>query len=189
MREKINIVCSDFPFRVMGLLILLLCIAQIPFVHDLFAWDRALIQSGQAWRVLTGNLTHTNFSHLAMNVSGLILLAWFHHSYYKAGSFVFMVWIMMTVIGLAMFFTTFDWYVGFSGVLHGLFVWGVIKDIQNKIPLGWALLCVIFLKLMFDVQNASDGTTAQLIDANVAYQAHWVGGILGMFFGIFSKKT
>ena len=95
----------------------------------------------------------------------------------------------MILIGFAMFFTTFDWYVGFSGVLHGLFVWGVIKDIQNKVPLGWPLLFGFFLKLIFDMQSAEEGSTAQLIDANVAYQAHWVGALLGIFFGIFSKKT
>lgn len=172
-----------------GILIVIMFIAQIPEVHPLFVWDRIEIQNGQWWRIFTGNLTHTNMNHLGMNIAGLLLITWLHASYYEKYAVGLMIWIMMGAIGLALFLTPFDWYVGFSGVLHGLFVWGVVKDIQQKVPLGWLMLFAILAKLTLDVINKGDSMTAALIEANVAYQAHWIGAFVGFLFAMKPKKT
>lgn len=175
-------------FCLIALFIVFVFIAQIPMIHELLAWDRAEIQSGQWWRVFTGNITHTNYFHLLMNVSSLLLLALMHHAYYKTFSIVFMVCVMMIVIGVVMFFTSFDWYVGLSGVLYGLFVWGAVKDIQNKRSLGWLMLFGALLKLLFDTFNQEEGLVANLIEASVAYQAHWAGALVGLVFAVCIKK-
>lgn len=176
-------------FWMVALLMMLAIVAQFSGFHSLLAWDREQIQAGQWWRIVTGNITHTNIAHLGMNLAGLVLIAWLHHRYYARYSALLLIWILMVAIGIALFFTPFDWYVGLSGVLHGLFVWGVVKDIQHNVPLAWLLLFGIVVKLVIDLVNNGDALTASLIEANVAYQAHWVGAVLGLLFALKYRKT
>ncbi len=172
------------PLWFIGSLTLLVVIAQIPALHALLVWERADILAGQWWRIVTGNLTHTNAIHLMMNIAGLLVIFFLHRRYYSDRSLVPMVWLMMAAIGLVMFFSPYSWYAGLSGVLHGLFVWGVVKDIQNKVPLGWAMLAGVFIKLGYEAYNGGDSMTAALIQAGVAYQAHWTGAIVGLLFAL-----
>lgn len=175
--------------RFVGVLAITLFIAQIPVLHQLMVWDRADILAGQWWRIVTGNLTHTNTAHLAMNLAGLVGVAFVHRQYYEGRSLVPMVGVMMVVIGGVMFFAPFDWYAGLSGVLHGLFVWGVVRDIQHKMALGWLLLIGVVAKLGYEVYAGGDAMAADLIGASVAYQAHWAGAITGLVFALLWKET
>lgn len=170
--------------RFVALLAIVALIAQLPGLHTWLAWDRTEILAGQWWRIVTGNLTHTNVVHLMMNLAALTVLTLLHRHYYGTRTFATMVWVMMAVIGVVMFLSPFDWYVGLSGVLHGLFVWGVVKDIQNKVPLGWWMLAGVAVKLGFEAYSGGDSATAKLIEAAVAYQAHWAGAAVGLLFAL-----
>lgn len=168
--------------------VLIIIIAQLPVLHDILAWDRTAILSGQWWRIITGNLTHSNYMHMIMNLAGLIVLVFLHHSYYKGAHVLFMIWVMMLAIGIVMFFTPFSWYVGLSGVLYGLLVWGAIKDIQCKVPLGWLLLIAVFGKLIFDTYYQDNALTVRIIEVSLAYQAHWTGALVGLLFALYAKN-
>ncbi|USH03315.1 rhombosortase [Grimontia kaedaensis] len=174
--------------RFVGLLAIIILIAQIPTIHQLMVWDRTDILAGQWWRIVTGNLTHTNGIHLAMNLAGLVVLAFIHREYYGSRSLIPMIWVMMAVIGAVMFVSPFDWYAGLSGVLHGLFVWGVVRDIQNKMPLGWVMLAGVIVKLGYEAYTGGDAMTADLIEAGVAYQAHSAGACIGLVFALVWKE-
>ena len=169
--------------------VILAIFAQIPFLHELLIWDRYAIESGQWWRLVTGNLTHTNGIHLLLNLMGLIVLAFLHHSYYRGKAFWSSIWCMMVLIGCAMFFSSFSTYAGLSGVLHGLFVFGIVRDIQQRVPLGWLMLFGVLIKLCFEYFSGGDNFTAEMINASVAYQAHWVGALIGLLFALCSSKS
>lgn len=158
---------------------LIMILAQVPMIHQLILWDRDFIIQGQWWRILTGNLTHTNEIHLGMNLAALVALALLHRQYYRERCVVLLVWGAMPIIGLGMFFTNFSTYAGLSGVLHGLFAWGVIRDIQNQLPFSRLLLFGLLAKLCWEVYSGSEGATSALIEAHVAYQAHWIGAVTG----------
>ena len=175
-------------YRLLGLIAIVAILAQIPVIHHWMTWDRADIEAGQWWRIVTGNLTHTNVPHLAMNLAALAALTLLHRHYYRVRSLVMLMWCMMVAIGIAMFWSPFSWYAGLSGVLHGLFVWGVIRDIQNKVPLGWVMLVGVIAKLAYEAYSGGDSMTAQLIDAGVAYQAHLAGSAVGLLFALTTKK-
>ncbi|MDD1782421.1 rhombosortase [Enterovibrio sp. ZSDZ35] len=175
--------------RILCLIVIATLIAQIPEIQQRLVWERADILSGQWWRIVTGNLIHTNLAHIAMNLAALAALTFLHRQYYQMRSMVIMVWCMMVVIGLVMFLSPFDWYAGLSGVLHGLFVWGVVRDIQYKVPLGWPLLVGGFAKMSYEAYSGGDSVTAQMIEAGVAYQAHWAGAIVGLLFALLWKPS
>ena len=42
--------------------------------NHLLSFDRDLIDKGEGWRIITGNLAHTNGWHLLLNLSGLAVL-------------------------------------------------------------------------------------------------------------------
>ncbi len=160
-------------------------LAQLPYFHQWLIWDRVEIHHGQWWRILTGNITHTNSVHMWMNLAALIVLTMLHRRYYHGRDFWLSVWTMMCLIGVVMLWTQFGTYAGLSGVLHGLFVWGVVMDIKHKIPLSKLLLLGVFLKLSYETYMEGDGLTQSMIEASIAYQAHWVGAIVGFIFALY----
>ncbi|WP_317845788.1 rhombosortase [Candidatus Enterovibrio escicola] len=169
-------------FRLFGLIAIITIYAQIDAIHHVLIWNRADIMAGQWWRIVTGNLTHANTIHLAMNLTALAAHAMLHRRYYEPHLLGFMILIMMIVIGIAMFFSPSYLYSGFSGVLHGLFVWGFIRDMQHKAPLGWMFILGIILKLLYEVYTGGDSMTSDLIGVKVAYQAHCTGAMVGLLF-------
>lgn len=167
---------------------MLILIAQHPVIQEYLIWDRTAIENGQWWRVLTGNITHTNLIHMLMNLSALWILAVLHKMYYQDKTLILLTGFMMPVIGLLMFFTPYSSYAGLSGVLHGLFAFGIIRDIQYKQPLGYLLLVLFFGKLIGELWTLGGSFNASLIDAHVAYQAHWAGALIGVFSAFLIEK-
>ncbi|WP_108743790.1 rhombosortase [Salinivibrio sp. IB574] len=171
------------PIKLIMILTVTVIIAQTPTIHDAFIWDRIAIESGQWWRIITGNLTHTNLEHLAINLSGLVVLYFFHGHYYDHKLLVPIV-LMMLAIGIAMLLSPFDWYAGLSGVLYGLFAWGCVRDIKNNASCGKVLLAGVVIKLGIDSYTGGNAITEALINAGVAYQAHWIGIVVGLVCAI-----
>ena len=71
-------------------------------------------------------------------------------------------------------------YVGLSGILHGLFVWGACKDVENREKTGWLLLIGITIKVAAEQFGGDTSDIANLIDASVAIDAHLFGAFSGL---------
>ena len=75
-------------------------------------------------------------------------------------------------------------YVGLSGVLHGIFVFGAIMDILSKDKTGYLLFIGVWLKIAHEqIYGASSGVS-DLIEASVAIDAHLWGAVGGLLFTI-----
>ena len=152
-----------------------------PMSSDLFAYDRNQINDFQWWRLITGHFLHTNTTHLLLNSVGLILLWALHGHYYKTHQYLlqFFALCLGTSIGLYFFAEQMQWYVGLSGVLHGLFIIGAYFDIRQKLKTGWLMLIGVWSKVVHEqIYGASEGV-AELIAANVAIDSHLFGTICG----------
>jgi rhomboid family GlyGly-CTERM serine protease len=152
-----------------------------PVGSDVFAYDRIQINQLQWWRLITGHFLHTNAMHLLLNILGLVLLWALHGQYYKTPRYLkqFFVLCLATSIGLYFFDKNMLWYVGLSGVLHGLFVIGAYFDILQKFKTGWLMLIGVWLKVIHEQIYGASEDVAQLIAANVAIDAHLSGTISG----------
>ena len=98
------------------------------FGKEALRYDRVWIGQGETWRLISGHFTHLGWSHLALNSTGL-LLVWF----LVGGAYSLRVWISITgvtfaVMGMGFWFLNPElyWYVGMSGLLHGLLVAGIV---------------------------------------------------------------
>ncbi len=78
-------------------------------------------------------------------------------------------------------------YVGLSGVLHSLFVWGALKDIANNEKTGFFLFMGIWLKVIYEQIKGPSPEIAELINASVAIDAHLYGAIAGTLYFVLVK--
>ena len=123
------------------------------------------------------------------------LLCALHGHYYHYGNYAVLLIFsaLITSLGLYLFSPELTSYVGLSGVLHGVFIWGAITDIRQQEKTGYLLLLGVILKVAHEQFYGADQNIAQLIDANVAIDAHLWGGIGGLIVSYYywqvNKKT
>lgn len=163
-------------------------IAQIPQLQPLFVWDRQAILNGEVWRILTGNITHTNWIHLAMNAGAFIIINFIFRAHFTPRYYSLLILSISTIIGLGLFATQITWYAGFSGVLHGLFAWGAVRDIQTKTKGGWLLFVGLIAKIGWEQCFGGSASSAELIGVQVATQAHLIGAISGAIIALVTTR-
>ncbi|MGI2258343.1 rhombosortase [Shewanella sp. GXUN23E] len=150
------------------------------------AFRRTLIGDGQWYRLLTGNLLHTNHWHLLMNLAGLwVIIALFRWPFRFAGfTLLFLTLCALEGVGLYLFYPSLMGYVGLSGVLHGLFAFGATREVLGGIKMGWALLGGLILKVGYETVTGGSADLAQLINARVAVESHLVGAVAGILLAL-----
>ena len=143
------------------------------------------IADGEYWRVITGQLLHTNLAHLSLNATGLLLIWALHGEYYTAKHYLIITAASLIIIGIALgLLYQHTIYSGLSGVLHALLIYGSILDVKRKLKSGWVIFAGIWLKVFYENTFGAAESTAQLISANVAVESHLVGAITGLFLAI-----
>jgi rhomboid family GlyGly-CTERM serine protease len=156
---------------------------QLLGLEAAFAWDRDALSGGEAWRFFSGHLVHLGWSHLALNVAGLALIAWIVGRKWDWLGWLVVSLASVGVIGIG-FWTLnpeLEWYVGLSGVLHGLLGAGLVVGIAQRETESMVLAVLVAGKLAWEQfagplpgsEGASGG--AVIVDAHL-YGA--VGGIL-----------
>ena len=148
------------------------------------AWDRAALEGREYWRLVTGHFVHLGWSHLALNLAGLGLITWITGHTYSARD-----WLVIAALTIATIDTGFwylypdlDWYVGLSGLLHGLLIAGLVAGARRRDREAIVLAIVVVAKLGWEQvvgpMPGSESTSggAVIIDAHL-YGA--IGGLLG----------
>ena len=152
-------------------------------------YQHSAIQDGQLWRLVTGNLLHSNIWHLTMNLAGFWIILFLHEMHYKRhGSKLVTLCFCLCVlegIGLYFFFPKLAAYVGLSGVLHGLFTFGAMMDIRRGYRSGYLLLVGVMLKVGYEMYFGASEELASLIEIPVATESHFVGLLGGLISGGF----
>lgn len=145
-------------------------------------WHRHLIEQGQWWRILTGNFTHTNFAHLSMNLAGLWVICFVFKP--KAKSLLLALLASSVTIGVLNLFTTMNGYVGLSGALHGVFAYFATLEALEERKSSWLLVAGVMLKVAWELTMGAAQSTSQLINAQVAVEAHLFGALSGLIFAL-----
>tara|TARA_R110002167_G_scaffold73942_20_gene207298 strand:- start:3637 stop:4248 length:612 start_codon:yes stop_codon:yes gene_type:complete len=167
------------------LLLIILCAVLFlfePQASHYLAFDRMQIEQFQWWRLLTANLLHTNANHLLLNLIAVALLWALHGQYFRLGQYTLMFFILCisTTLLIYGFAKQLQWYVGLSGVLHGVFLIGAYFDIKQGMKTGWLLLVGVLIKVGHEQIFGASQDIADLINATVAIDAHLFGTISGL---------
>lgn len=149
-------------------------------------YQRTLISQGELWRLFTGHFLHTNSFHLLLNLAALVLLWALHGRFYtiKNYSALFFLCALSTSIGIYYYNPQLIQYVGLSGVLHGIFIFGAIMDIYSKDKTGYLLFIGVWLKIGHEQVYGASSDVSDLIEASVAVDAHLWGAVGGLLFSI-----
>lgn len=108
-------------------------------------YDRLAIADGQLWRIWTAHFVHLGWQHASLNLLGLLLCGWLTPAAALRGLWRQALWLALGV-GLCLwaFSPEVPNYVGFSGVLYGLFVWSLAPQAwRGDRFAGLALLLVL----------------------------------------------
>ena len=162
------------------------------FGSDITLWlrfDRNGILSGEIWRLFTGHLAHLSWTHILTNLLGLALVwgLFGHHLPTKRWLHV----IVFNALGVSLLLLVVDshilWYVGLSGVLHGMFLVGCLYDMRSGRWDSKLLLAVLIGKLLWEQLrepvSESSSIIHQLVElfmgGAVIVDAHLFGAIMG----------
>ena len=178
---------SSFPIKQASISIAIFIIATLCYLFDdtinIFDYHKSAIIDGQWWRLFTGHLFHTNGYHLLLNLAGITLLTALHIHFYRVKQILLLTLFLMLFISTYLLINSpLEHYVGLSGMLHGLFAWGALKDICAKEKTGILLFLGLWLKVIWEQIYGASPEVAQLINANVAIEAHLAGAIGGCLF-------
>ncbi len=156
------------------------------YVTEYLDFTRQGIAQHQWWRLLSAHFLHTNTYHLAVNLAGLFLLWLLHGEYYRARNYsaVFVITSLFVSILVWLASPHLNAYVGLSGVLHGVFAWGIIQDFKHKRVSAYLLLAGLIIKLIDERFFSTNDFMANLIGASVAIDAHLYGAIAGIMLGV-----
>ncbi|MGF1849556.1 rhombosortase [Vibrio lentus] len=161
----------------------LLCVLfQLEPVQAWIVWDKNAIADGQWWRILTGNFSHTNYSHLLMNLAGLWIISYLFQPNKK--QLLSALLFISLVTGFALLLSSIQIYVGLSGTLHGLFGLFALREALNGRNASWLLVFGLIAKIAWEQFVGPSSTTGELINARVAIEAHLAGALAGGFMAV-----
>lgn len=143
----------------------------------------------QWWTLVTKHFLHTNTMHLVVNLVGLFLVWMLYGDYFLPLSSIarfnllFFCLCVFTSLFTLYLSETDGNFIGLSGVLHGLFLWGVVQDIRMRVATGYLLLAGLLIKLGQEQFFEDSALMANIINADVAVDAHLFGALSGLVLG------
>ena len=147
-----------------------------------FRYQTGLIEQGQWWRVLSAHLVHANWIHLALNLAGLALCIGITGIVWRWWQWLWRCLLLMLCISASFFLlqSKMGWYVGFSGVLMGLYLLAAF-DTRRQQP-GMSIILAIFIlsKIGMEQFSSVNMTTQDLIGVPVMVDAHLYGVVTAL---------
>jgi len=141
-------------------------------------FDRPAMSVGEWWRFLTTHIVHLSWPHALGNLGGLALSA------YIAGpacSRLTALWFylfssLFISLGLYLFAPDLNYYVGLSGVLHGLLLFAAFRSPFYSLPVRAAFILLITVKVIWEqTPFYDDMALSSYIGGRVETRAHLFG--------------
>jgi rhomboid family GlyGly-CTERM serine protease len=147
------------------------------------------VAEGQVWRLLAAHFVHLGPSHALLNIAGLILVWYLVGPGFGRGAWAFIaVASAFTIdLGLWSFEPELTWYVGLSGVLHGLLAAGLIRRLPTREFDVWALAVLLIVKIGYEQLAGPMPGSETTSGGPVVVGAHLYGAVGGVIAGIICR--
>ena len=151
----------------------------------LLRYERAPIAAGQWWRLLTAHIAHLSLHHAVLNALGLVFLWALFAREWRPRQWAIIALVVTVAIDCGLWFRDpgVAWYVGASGVLHGLMAAGVIAYVRRSDPLGWIMAVLLAAKLGYEQLHGPLPFAGRGVP--VVVDAHLYGALAGVLIAIF----
>ena len=147
------------------------------------------LQSGDYWRILTAHWVHVNWKHFLLNAAGLLLFLSI-----TAPGWSIVRWLIYQVcfaLGISILFTLLnpqlDWYVGYSGILYGIFLLAAIDLYHRDSLIALIVGAAIVIKITLEQTSDINLTTSDMIGSPVVVDAHFYGVLLAILIAIVNQ--
>ena len=155
--------------------LLLLAAGGAPWLLAL-RFERVAVHSGQWWRLLSAHFVHLGARHLLLDGAALVLLWALFARALGPKSWVLVVLGSIVAIdaGLWWLAPQLQWYVGISGLLHGVWAVGAVASAWRREFTGWLLMIALAGKLAWE---QSAGASLVVAAFPVVVDAHLYGAL------------
>ena len=143
-----------------------------------FLYVRDSVNRGEWWRIISGQLVHTNWPHFALNISSLVLFALLFYNTITVRTFTISLFLLISGVGICihLFEPRIHWYAGLSGAIYGLYLIGANTAYRAGDKLiAISITILIIGKVLFDHWIGPIQDNADLIGARVVTESHLYG--------------
>jgi len=154
-------------------------------------YSRPAIEQGAYWRLLTGHFVHYDYRHAALNMTGLTML-WILFVADASPRH----WAVVTVtsaltISISLWYQhpEIDWYLGLSGVLHGVWAAASLRAVAR-----WRLEAIVSgllltSKLLYETYYGALSDPLLGHTLHVVIAAHLYGALGGLVAEVVCRRT
>ena len=171
------------------LLFLISCTLQAFGWVDNWRFNRNMVEQGDVWLLLSGHIVHLNWSHWLLNMAGLAIVAFFFSSHATLKQWLLVVLVSAVIISAGIWWWMPDiiYYVGLSGVIHGLFLYGALREIRFYPVSGYVLTAVVIAKLSWEFFYGALPGSEDMAGGRVLTEAHLLGAIGGILVWLLER--
>ena len=149
-------------------------------------YDRTAIASGEYLRFVSGHFVHLGTAHFLLNIAGLLLVWYLVGSAFSTVGWGVIIASSVAAMNLGFWFLMpeLDWYVGLSGLLHGLLAAGITAIWRSRRTEAVIIAVLVLAKLgheaLIGPLPGSEGTAG----GDVVTEAHLFGALGGFAAGL-----
>mgnify|MGYP001823772430 FL=1 len=150
--------------------------------REALAYNREFVASGQLWRLATGHFVHLGWTHLLLNLGGLGLVFWLVGQAYNWRQWLYVTGLSVAIIdaGFWFLYPELGWYVGLSGLLHGLLAAGLLRGLVAGDRESLVLAAFVVAKLIWEQIGGPLPGSEATSGGTVIVDAHLYGAVGGL---------
>jgi len=148
-------------------------------------YERTALAHGEWWRLLSAHFVHLGVRHLLLDSAAVVLLWVLYARELSASLWIFVLLGTIGTIDAGLWWANPQvlWYVGVSGVLHGVWAAGaahsVWRDARRELT-GWLLLAALGGKLLYEYRAGESLLVASFPVVTAAHRYGALGGLLAL---------
>ena len=135
--------------------------------------------------IFTGPLIHGDIFHLISNTLPLIVLGFLLFYFYHRIAVELFIWIYLVTGFWTWMLARNAYHIGASGVVYGmasfLFFSGIIRKNKQLMTIS-GIIILLYGGMIY-------GVFPDMVEANVSWESHLMGGMVGILLAFFFRKT
>lgn len=150
------------------------------FGPEALGYQRAAVDAGQWWRLVSGSFVHTNAAHWALDLGALVLLVALASQRTRTALLLALPLLATATMLGEHLLLGHAWAVGLSGALHGLALMLALDRCQAAVVRLVGVLAAA--KVLAELVSGPAAAAAALIGAPVLVSQHALGLAAGLLF-------